>query len=206
LLKKSSIVQELQAVQIGAYCRKWEILRRIMKKKFLCLAIAALVFMASVLFVSWWNTNPNQLPDCGNKPDGPDCTRASTIRPQSVMALRGMIKDLAHANKFERRESGTTNGVSFTSVRFHSRAGLYTIHLFKDSLTIWFRTNTESRTSLTLGDHEFDGFIDYGHRGDPMDPGAQKFDGDLGEGLEYRQPYQKLYEQHFAVIAEKLQL
>ena len=177
-----------------------------MKKKFFGLAVASLVFMASVLFVGWWNSSPKQLPDCGNKSDGPDCTRASTIRPQSVMVLRSIMLNIDQANKFERRESGTTNGVSFISVRFHSKAGLYTIHLFKDSLTIWFRTNNESRTSLTLSDHEFDGFIDHGHRGDPMDLGAENFDGDLREGLEYRQAYQKLYEQHFAVIAEKLQL
>lgn len=146
------------------------------------------------------------LPDCGDAPVGPHCILSSKIRPQSVVNLQIMVRTPSSANRFDSRTEGNTNGIHFTTVRLPTNGGIYSIHVFQNSVNYWFRPDNKSSVALTLADHDFDGFVDHGHIGDIMDENPQIFDEDLKQGLQYRKYYQELYERHFTVIADQLGL
>lgn len=169
------------------------------------IVIATVVASVAILFVTWWQTNQD-LPDCGDAPAGPHCILSSKIRPQSVVKLQIMVRTPSSANRFDSHIEGRTNGIHFVTVLLPTSSGIYSIHVFQNSVNYEFRPDNKSSVALTLVDHDFDGFVDHGHRGDIMDENSLIFDEDLRQGLQYRKYYQDLYERHFAVIADQLGL
>ena len=173
-------------------------------KQLMGIVLGAVICIGSIVLVSV--DDHRGLPDCGNAPVGPTCTLTSKIRPQSVMNLQIKVLTPSNSSRFDSRTEGNTNGIHFTTVRLPVKGGIYTIHVFRNSINYWFCPDNQSSVVLTLADHDFDGFVDHGHIGDIMDEDPRVFDEDLRQGLQYRKYYQELYEQHFAVISDQLGL
>lgn len=162
--------------------------------------IFAISFGLAVLFATQWNE-----PSCVELGFGHDCDIGSD-KPTAPWKVNQVLKVAAikeNSRVFDSWEEHETNRVKYTSAKLHSTHGVYTINIFPDSVTYWYRPHGQEWSLYTWADHDMDGEVDFGLVSDIMDKQARRFDGDFRIGLEFKPLYQKLYDRHLsAMIAE----
>lgn len=181
-------------------------------------SLLVLVFAGLLLI---WATNPSDkdnLPQnvttsrkfvsCEDFGFTKDCKFKSSVveMPGKVQAMVRMIRDSSNSSKFLSYQYIDVNRVQYTSVKIQSAEGTYTINVFPDSVTYWFKKTGEAQNSLTWADHDFDGKVDMGYYGDIVGNNPRRFDADFKVGIQYGPFYQMLYNHHFSNIAENLGL
>lgn len=181
-------------------------------------SLLVLVFAGLLLI---WATNPSNndnLPQnvistrkvfgCEDFGFTKDCKMKSSVAqmPSKVQNMVKMIRDSSNSSKFSSYQYIDVNRVQYTSVKVGSEEGTYTINVFPDSVTYWFKKSGDAENTLTWADHDFDGKVDMGFYGDIVGNNPKRFDADFKVGIQYRPLYQMLYNHHFSIIAEKLGL
>ena len=171
-------------------------------------ALFLLVVALGLSMVVWWRLDKIPVPACGEVVAGRDCI---LLPPKLDMGVKvkqivALIRDDNNRGRFAKYDFLTVNQIQYTSVKVVSQEGTYSIHVFPNSVTYWFKKRGAEENTLTWADHEFDGQVDFGVSGDISDRSSRNFDGDLKMGLQYHKFYQHHYNKHMEVIAYQLGL
>lgn len=130
----------------------------------------------------------------------------SSVSKERLGNMVSLIRNKQNESKFSFYEVVDANRVEYTSVRLQDGLGVYTINVFPDSVTYWYKQHNQPESRLTWSDHDMDGEVDFGVVGDIAGKNPKRFDVDFRVGLNHRGFYQALYNDHFEVIATKLGL
>ncbi|HMQ01815.1 MAG TPA: hypothetical protein PKD79_01950 [Candidatus Doudnabacteria bacterium] len=174
-------------------------------------ALTALgVFITAVsvsLFLVIYFRSVEQANFCEELRLGPDCSTHNRPAPaRDVRLLISTVRSPHQAHLFASRREIFTNRVSYIEARLPTVDGVYTINVFPDSVTYWFRDHSSESSNFTWADHEFDGMVDFGAIGDVSALDAKHYDIDFRKGLHWKNGYQQLYNFRLRAILIELGL